>query len=117
MTSEKFRKLIESRANQRVQAKISTFRDEIEKAVSKLFEDSGRESGYPRNEIKEKYVPAVMAAIGQVGSGKYPAILWDKEEAAVEKELLSIMDEMQKALLSLDSDPGIERPIVRVVET
>ena len=43
----------------------------------------------------------------------YPKFLWDDEEEKVKKELLSIMDEMQKALLSEEvKEPSPVSPLL-----
>ncbi|MFH2099261.1 MAG: hypothetical protein ABIJ95_07100 [Pseudomonadota bacterium] len=49
----------------------------------------------------------VFATLASDDITKWPKSLWEAEEAAVEKELIAIMDEMQKAFLDASkAEPG-----------
>lgn len=102
MTGTDFDRIVKNRANQRVKKKLDTFRNTIANAFKNL---TG--SGYVSREatstdgVTNWSIFSGMAAKGGLAELKeWPHYLWDVEEGAVRSELLSIMDEMQKALLA-----------------
>lgn len=107
MNTERFTKIIEARADQRVQDKIRKFRNAVYRAAEEL-------TGVNEQYYMEGYGPVTKSVVDVACTPKprkWPVSLWEKEEAAVQKELFSIMDEMQKALLAADNHtPGEERP-------
>lgn len=98
MTGEKFDRIVKARADQRVNEKIKQFKSVCSTAYAKLT----GENWYTN------FPDSVMAELifGILASKKHckgwPKELWEKEEKEVESELLSIMDEMQKALLAAE---------------
>ena len=124
--AETFGRIVKSRANDRVQARLKVFREEMQAALKKLGFVSGGFSppnqsylikyikGTPEERLKEaakvnshytEYVHNLaLVTLGSVSKGgAFPKELWRDEEAAVEKELLGTLDEMQKAILSANS--------------
>jgi len=102
MKSEKFDRLVKARANERVQEKIKTFKESCGDAFQKLTDQcSYIVSDYEVSDFA-KAVFAIL--ISKNNSKNWPRELWEKEEEKVERELLSIMDEMQKALIAADKN-------------
>ena len=99
MNAQGFQKIIEARANERVQEKIRTFK----KGVAGLLNAF---SGQCYNDEKTTLTPDRRAIVSIMASEDHskgwPKTIWENERDIVEKELLSIMDEMQKALLAAD---------------
>jgi hypothetical protein len=105
MTGEKFAEIVTKRANERVQEKIKIFEQIIEKAFKSL---TGSASLYDTHDLEDarsdtanRIILTKMLVEGGIEFlNDWPKLLWIKEEEKVTIELLSMMDEMQKALLS-----------------
>lgn len=114
MNASRFDQIVKNRAQQRVEARIEKFRAKMAEAFRELgrgFEPQHRHGFHPYN-IPD-HVQTVLSNI-QVGgylhtekdaTGNYlpvrwPKLLWETEEKAIEEELLKTMDEMQKALVA-----------------
>lgn len=102
MKVQKFDEIIKVRANQRVQIKINNFRSTINLALQTLLGYNQRSVQYPS--VKEKAVIAAVLSIVNPNDKPedWPSMIWENEEKAVQAELLNIMDEMQKALQSVE---------------
>lgn len=110
MNPSKFDAIVTARAHERVQAKIEKFRKQVSEAINglRLNTPTGYYHGFLPHDIKGD----LKNVLDNVASGMYfepgetkplkvatwPRSLWDAEEAAVQRELLATMDEMQKAL-------------------
>lgn len=106
MTAKKFDELVKARARQRVDAKVKRFKQEIDRAYRELTGESICFESY--NQVR-KLPHAIFTVLASENHRKgWPAWLWKNEEAAVERELLSIMDEMQKALIAVSSKQEYE---------
>ena len=110
MKAETFDKIVEARANERVQEKVAKFKMECLFALEHLL--GGKKwSGYniDTTYLNNMRLPFSLLASENHRSG-WPKILWETERNAVREELLGIMDEMQKALLAADKNqPGENR--------
>ncbi len=102
MKGTDFDRIVKNRADERMQKKIGTFKNAIQNAFKNL---TG--SGYVSSEatstdgVANWTILTGMVAKGDVFKLKeWPLYLWDGEENKVRSELLSVMDEMQKALLA-----------------
>ena len=104
MNAQGFQKIVEARANERVQEKIRTFK----KGVADILNAFSGRCYCDENNSLTSHRRAIVAIMASEDHSKgWPKSLWENERTAVEKELLSIMDEMQKALLAADrSEPG-----------
>ena len=100
MKAEKFEQIVRARANKRIQDRLVQFKKDITAALGKLT--GGNYIGYAT--FGQKY----WEHLAKNGWAKdWPPELWENEEKKVQYELLSIIDEMQKALLDADrNDPG-----------
>jgi len=110
MKSEMFDKIVEARANERVQEKIKKLKRAIGTALTEM---KGHRPGmYPEECCREREAREILAILGSDNPNSgFPKTLWEREREAVTKELLGIMDEMQKALLAADrSEPGEHTP-------
>lgn len=98
MNSERFDRIVKARANERIQERICKFRETVINAIRVC------RPGWQYHTLRydSELVQIMLAAFP---SQKFPIALWSEEEAIVEKELLSIMDEMQKALIAVDKIP------------
>jgi len=102
MKSEKFDRLVKARANERVQEKIREFKESCGYAFQKL---TNQRSYVVSDYEMSDFAKAVFAILVSKNNSKnWPRELWEKEEEKVERELLSIMDEMQKALIAADKN-------------
>lgn len=98
MDASRFDAIVKKRADQRVQTKIKQFKTDLNNAVKTL---TGLNEAYPWRIIQNKVnAKAINAMLHE--NGKWPRSIWDDEEKQVTKELLSTLDEMQLALLSLN---------------
>lgn len=108
MTGEKFAEIVTKRANERAQEKIRIFEKKIKSALTELTgtyllylsgEDKYKNDG--RDDSANRIILERMLEASDVcfKSG-WPSLIWRAEEKAVTEELLSMMDEMQKALLA-----------------
>jgi len=110
MTGEKFTEIVTKRANERVQVKLAQFKKAIKHA---FYELTGSDyTTRPENRPSDRaaannQILLHMAETFELDpSGNWPSILWRQEEEKVSDELLSMMDEMQKALLSPGPQKG-----------
>ena len=104
MKAKDFDNIVKARANERVQAKIDLFKQEVKNACTKLF---GR-SYYTHDDLARKLF-SVMASTNLIEG--WPSQLWETEEKKVTEELLSIMDEMQRAFLAAQKgEAGENKP-------
>ena len=87
-----------SRTNQRIQVRISEFKKAVNMAIRQLM---GIKEGHnylsEEKDARQKIRNVVASTDWDKG---WPNWLWEVEEKKVQNELLSIMDEMQRALLS-----------------
>lgn len=115
MTASKFDSIVKARAQQRINDKVTAFRVAVVKAVAALIGDDRSILGYQNYysdcdyEKVSKYEQVQDILKGLITS-KWPPCLWEVEEAKVSRELLGIMDEMQKALIAADSVKATEFP-------
>jgi len=105
MTGVKFDEIVKNRANERVQEKLKVFKRQVCSAFRNLMGEIGlRPSGENNEKDKEDYNRAILQRMlddNTISFKKaWPSLLWREEEVLVSKELLSMMDEMQKACLS-----------------
>lgn len=109
MTANKFNDIVEKRANQRVNQKIENFKHAVGKAISELLDYKNLSLVY---HVDKKDVQNIFKNLSEkkLQTG-WPSILWDREREAVSKELLSIMDEMQKALLAPEPSAYDNKPM------
>jgi len=112
MKAEMFDKIVEASANERVQRKISAFKDAVDRAYRTLMVCPPYSSIF---DASADVYPEAKKVIGILVSGDtrrgWPSRLWEREREAVSKELLATMDEMQKALLAAEkAEPGENRP-------
>jgi len=96
MNSSKFDTIVENRAAERVRARIRKFEYAL---LAELRELSGR--SIDNSSLPELFNGEIFVGI-LVGlqTRKWPKYLWEQEREKVANELLSVMDEMQKALLA-----------------
>lgn len=105
MTGEKFAEIVTKRANERVQVRLKTFKEQVYTAFRNLMGETGlRPSGEGNKKDKEDYNRAILQQMLEqktIGiTEAWPKVIWKEEEECVTKELLSMMDEMQKALIA-----------------
>ncbi len=110
MTGRKFAELVTNRANERVQKKIDAFRSEIKDTFRHLTGSVYLYWGESDADAKEAANWKILLGIVESrGIDEYksdwPRLLWEKEEEIVKEEILSTMDELQKALLA-STQPG-----------
>lgn len=109
MTANKFDEIVNKRANQRVNQKIEDFKLAVGKAIKELFKYDNTSIYYALDK------PEVITIFKNLSEQKlqtgWPSVLWEKEREAVSKELLSIMDEMQKALLAPEPSESDNKPM------
>ena len=107
----KFDTLVKERANQRVQAKIATFKAAVSNAVKTLIgielgyeidfdltDPTRRKSDFERQTYSRSMLESLMTTNNN--ERHWPSRLWTEEEDAVSKELLETMDEMQKSVVT-----------------
>ena len=102
MNIETLEAKIKTRANERVQDRIRQFKKALDAALTDLFSARGGTCsslvcGYA---LSEPYRRVLAVCAGDDIKHCWPAELWACEEDRLRKELLGIMDEMQKTLLS-----------------
>ena len=103
MTGKDFAKIVTNRANRRVQENIKRFRSEIAKTFQNLTGTGYLyKSGSKEESLANWQILLAIIENGEIDNLKneWPAYLWRREEKKVQDELLSTMDEMQKALLA-----------------
>ena len=103
MTGEKFAEIVTKRANERVQEKLKQFKQAIKHAFYELTGSDyvwKNETGNKSTEANNKILENMAKEYCLDPNRGWPKYLWEKEEEKVKDELLSLMDEMQKALLS-----------------
>jgi hypothetical protein len=115
MKAATFDEIVRKRANERVQIKLNAFREAIMSSCKVLI---GDRCGYQGSQAKHKswhpdYCRLLKILASDDNQGGWPATIWAEEFESVSKELLAIMDEMQKALLAPgakedDMKPGTE---------
>jgi len=107
MTGEKFAEIVTKRAHERVEAKLRTFKHGLHNLFSQLTGDTfiTKDSKGARGANYAILAQMVEKECIDFGEG-WPALLWVREEEKVADELLSMMDEMQKALLAPDPKDG-----------
>jgi molecular chaperone GrpE (heat shock protein) len=96
MNASKFDKIVENRAVERTREKISNFKRQLSDAVRELTNGSvspAQIGGFWSTQSAKELFTAL-------DTNRWPACLWDQERELVTKELLSVMDEMQKALVA-----------------
>ena len=115
MTGEKFAEIVTKRAHERVQKKLRIFKDAIYQLFreltgsASLFDTKKPDDG--QEETANRAILSRMLELGKMDFNKgWPTLIWKNEEEKVTKELLSMMDEMQKALLSPGPKEGDCKP-------
>ncbi len=122
MNSSKFDTIVKARAQQRIEQRVARFRQSVADAFEELLKDirsKGQPFAHPHASRGEKTATFLRESVA-MGIFKglvhkqgeefprmtLPAEFWTHEEAEVSKALLSIMDEMQKALCApVNADP------------
>ncbi len=119
MTPDKFNDIVKKRAAQRIESKIEEFELDIQKACRKLSNklDSTGRRWSANSDASKRMSKIFLHLLGYASTTEkpagYPKFLWEEEEEQVKKELLSIMDEMQKALISEEvKEPSPVSPIL-----
>jgi hypothetical protein len=97
MNAKKFEEIVKARAAKRVQDKIAKFKSELGSVFNRLT----GESWYPTADFNSSpFAKRIFLVLASNDHSKgWPKELWEREEATVQAELFSIMDEMQKALI------------------
>lgn len=98
MNASRFDKIVKNRAQSRIEARIQIFRKTIETAIHELT-GSKINPQYIGHFWKTEFAEEIITGLR---SNTWPLEFWEREEEAVQKELLSTMDEMQKALCTPD---------------
>ena len=102
MKGTDFDRIVKNRADERVRKKLSIFRNAVANAFKNLTGSGyvSREATSTDGATNWAIFSGMAAKGGLTELKKWPHYLWDTEEDAVRSELLSVMDEMQKALLA-----------------
>lgn len=125
MNKSKLDRIIKNRAQERVDAKVEAFKKEIGAAFKKLHPAFA--PSYYNGWLPDQIPANVREILDNIAVGGYltaransssnygdpvtwPAILWETEEAEVEKQLMATLDEMQKALCAPDATEGGNKP-------
>jgi hypothetical protein len=135
MNASRFDQIVKNRAYERVNQKVVNFRAAIIAAIHELDTDihaqfspgssyGGKDHGWWPSDAKKGDLGLILSNIAKgltfdekPSDGadyprlKWPRILFDREVAQVEKELLATMDEMQKALASPGPLPADAQPV------
>lgn len=105
MKPQTFDALVHNRADKNIQDRIRIFKDEIRKAVLKLYPQSpgfgavlwsGRKDQEKLSDDEQFNRQIVLFLTGR--SDTLPAVIWEKEREKVAAELLATMDVMAQAL-------------------
>jgi len=109
MKAETFEKAVKKRAHERVQERITIFRKTVSGALCALGGDL-LGSAYMTT-VQLDGAKALQVLISGNNKG-WPLSLWTNEEIAVRAEILTTLDEVQRALLaaSQPEDPDREMP-------
>ncbi len=105
MTGEKFTEIVTKRAHERVNEKLRIFKGAICRAFNDLTGTSYvcRKANF-KSESDRHANYLILTLLHEKADlepkGLWPKYLWTKEEELVKEELLALMDEMQKALIS-----------------
>ena len=116
MKREFFDVIVKKRAAERVDGRIKEFKADVTTALSKLLKPPGsadyceiRACGYHN----KPFSPESRACIAPLSTDNpnegWPRILWTREEAIVEAEIMKQLDELQRAILA-KSTPGENEP-------
>ncbi len=102
MTGTDFDRIVKNRADERVKKKLYTFKNAVANAFKNLTGTGyvSRESTSTNAATNWAIFSGMAAKGGLTELKEWPHYLWAIEEDAVRSELLSVMDEMQKALLA-----------------
>lgn len=102
MKGTDFDRIVKNRADERVKGKLSAFRDAFATAFSRLTGAGfvSKDASDDNSLANWKILNDMVAKGGPNNLKEWPKYLWDIEEGKVRSELLSVMDEMQKALLA-----------------
>lgn len=114
MDKSKFDEIVEARANERVQARFAKMRRAVYQALLEFFHprNYGSYGNYSESEDwggRFQYVMIQLASDDNRkgwDTEKLKEDFWESERNAVTKELLSQMDEFQKALLAAQKEPN-----------
>ena len=134
MNKSRFDTIVANRAHERVTAKIEAFRKSIADAFRNLHPSFAADY-YNGFDYKARNSESVKLLLSNVAQGlyfqrdekgeylkegeakttvrlKWPRILWNEEQEAVQKELLAVMDEMQRSLVAPppSNDPNSPPP-------
>jgi len=99
---ETFEDAVKNRAAQRVEDKVTQFKQAIRDAARILCPNNWSLS--PGYDVPNPLPDEVREILTVMASGdhckNWPTWIWENEEAVVRAELFRVMDEMQKALLA-----------------
>jgi len=112
MTATKFDEIVKNRADERAAVRIHRFKSTVMAACKELV---GANRGLVGTTPYEKeWYPDFKKILSILASDNtkkgWPSTIWKEETEAVTKELLSIMDEMQKALMAGKPTADGEQP-------
>ena len=116
MNASKFDAIVKNRAQEKVEARVIKFRSEIHEAFKHLFENTGicvQDHYYnflTDSEVVRQCFNNCVRTREKQYQNTWPKELWEHEQKAVADQLLSIMDEMQKALVAPAPSEGGARP-------
>lgn len=102
MDGERFDKIVESRARERVEKNIAIFKKSCEKAAETLLHCTIYSGDGPAYSYRIRGLFQVLASATH--REHWPVELWHDEEKLVEKELLETLNELQKAFLAADKN-------------
>lgn len=105
MNKSTFDEMVKARANQVVQGRIKEFKQDVGKALSKLY----RKSTYyyfdgpirDPEDGKHEFRRALEVLLSDTPGKSWPKELWEEEEQNQLKSIMDSMDSMQKAVLAL----------------
>lgn len=107
MKNEDFLKIVAARADERVQKRITEFKDKILSALRDLSGDTWSCDPRMTTNIDEKPRALLKPFLTADHKKGWPSWLWDREEKKVQEELLATMNEFQRALLAAErKTPG-----------
>lgn len=108
MKGTDFDSIVKNRADERVIGKIKTFRDAFAMAFNQLTGTGfvSKDASADNSLANWKILTDMADKGGPNELNKWPHYLWETEEGKVRSELLSVMDEMQKALLAPEPTKG-----------
>jgi hypothetical protein len=116
MKREYFDGIVVKRAAERVQARITVFKDEINNALNRLMNPERScvsvavRTQYDTRSFSGKSRECLAPILSDNPKKGWPLFLWTNEEINVENELLKQLDELQRAILAPDKPVGENEP-------